>query len=573
MNRVAEQFPGMDEKNQEIYLLLSLLPPPISLDVLCAITDLAPVRVLQLVEALVKAGYLHRYLEKGAGYYYLSDPKAAGDFISRVPAKALHNAARRAIAGVCDHLPDDTKRWLSLAYVYQVSGLPVRHFKELVQAGHYCLGLNLPIDAAAYYRMVLDAMETETLDPVAQETFIDATVGLCTCRDTALSKDIQRKFLGRSLEFCATVGDPVRKVRLMVLIAKTYIKTARADEANEYLEQAWQMLADHDFPADVRVQVALANSEVLFWQGYITKAIERYESAIGNHEELPADVETLKSCIRLGWIYGIAGETARGVGLIRAVRRKARELCAPDLERYATLILVVVLAEAARIDEGEAFLDEIFSTPTKFLDPYTLWPGNGKRAYFAYCRGEYEKAFEYQKQAYENSKALGTPHHRGPDNLEVMLALEERGMVHPEWNFKSDVKRLLGWPDIYMKGVAFRFRALKTLKEKGATEAIEADLKESIALLTRAGARVELAHAQTLMARIRIGENKIPVAEKLLKSAWEVFSKVNPALFPPAIVIMRFRFVPAWQFDQFFEKFSSGYDQKVKQNCTQLASR
>ncbi|BBO91418.1 hypothetical protein [Desulfosarcina ovata] len=283
MNRVAEQFPGMDEKNQEIYLLLSLLPPPISLDVLCAITDLAPVRVLQLVEALVKAGYLHRYLEKGAGYYYLSDPKAAGDFISRVPAKALHNAARRAIAGVCDHLPDDTKRWLSLAYVYQVSGLPVRHFKELVQAGHYCLGLNLPIDAAAYYRMVLDAMETETLDPVAQETFIDATVGLCTCRDTALSKDIQRKFLGRSLEFCATVGDPVRKVRLMVLIAKTYIKTARADEANEYLEQAWQMLADHDFPADVRVQVALANSEVLFWQGYITKAIERYESAIGNH--------------------------------------------------------------------------------------------------------------------------------------------------------------------------------------------------------------------------------------------------------------------------------------------------
>ncbi|WP_155309783.1 hypothetical protein [Desulfosarcina ovata] len=40
-----------------------------------------------------------------------------------------------------------------------------------------------------------------------------------------------------------------------------------------------------------------------------------------------------------------------------------------------------------------------------------------------------------------------------------------------------------------------------------------------------------------------------------------------------AIVIMRFRFVPAWQFDQFFEKFSSGYDQKVQQNCTQLASR
>jgi transcriptional regulator with GAF, ATPase, and Fis domain len=532
MKRVDDHFGDREGLGGETYLLMSLLPPPISLDTLCLITGRPPVRILQSAEQLVHSGHLSRYTEKGVGYYHLSDFRAAQDHLKQLPQATVLDIAERAVAAVCDHLPDGAKKWLHLAHIYQISGLPVRHSKDLIRAGHYCLERNMPVDAAAYYRMALKAMAAVELDPSEQRDFIDATIGLCTCRDTELSKIIQRKFLTQALEFCGPVEDPVRMVRLRVLIAKTFIKTARSDEAAKHLDLAWKMLANHDLPNDIRIQVALANSELLFWQGFIDKAIERYESVLGNHEELPPDVETLKSSIRLGWTYGLAGETARAVGLIRAVRRKARELDAPDLERYASLILVVVLAEAGRIKEGEAFLEEIFNLPEALLDPYTLWPGNGKRAYFAYCRGEYEKAFEYQKQAYENSKALGTPHHRGPDNLEIMLGLEERGLVHPEWNFEADTKRLLSWPDIYMQGVAHRFLALKKFKQNGPLSEIKADLKSSISLLTRAGAKIELSHAKILLARIRIREERSSAAEKLLKSAWEVLAKVNPNLFP-----------------------------------------
>ena len=511
---------------------MALLPPPISLNTLCAITGDTPVEVLQIVEDLVRCGYLLKYKEKGAGYYYLSDYNSAKKYLSEIPTSALFSAAEQAVSGVCKYMPDGAQQWLNLAYIYQISGLPVVHFYELVQAGHHCLALNLPIDAATYYRMALEGMETTELSDKGKNCFIDAAIALCTCRDTALSKDIQRKFLTEALEFCSAVTDPVPRITLMVLIAKTFIKTAKSDEAAKLLEQAWQMLDGNDFPDHIRLQVALANSELFFWQGFINKAIECYESVISNHEELPPDVETLKSCIRLGWTYGIAGETARGVGLIRSVHRKARELGALDLQRYATLILVIVLAEAGRIEEGEAFLDELFNSPAIFLDHYTLWPGNGKKAFFAYCRGEYDKAFIYQNQAWENSQKLGTPHHRGPDNLEVMLGLEERGMIHPEWNFESDIERLLNWPDIYMQGVALRFRALKAFRAQEPSERIKTDLEKSIALLSQAGAKIELSHAQILMARIRINEKNIPIAEKLLKTAWKTLSKVNPGLFP-----------------------------------------
>jgi transcriptional regulator with GAF, ATPase, and Fis domain/tetratricopeptide (TPR) repeat protein len=307
---------------------------------------------------------------------------------------------------------------------------------------------------------------------------------------------------------------------------------ANVDEAVKQLERTRPIMDQDDLPKEVRSQVVLANAEFLFWRGHINEAVELYESVLGQYQELPRDVEMLKGFVKMGWTYGAAGETDRGVDLIMAVRERARELQARDLERYATLIQVIILADAGRIDEGQSLLEEVFSTPEEYLDHYTLWPGNGKRAYFAFLRGEHKKAFQYLCKAWENSLAMGTPHHRGPDNLEIMLDLEEEGLIHPEWNFDSDVERLLKWPDAYMRGVAYRFRAQKRLRRAEASEAVKADLQTSMDLLAESGAKLELANTRVQMARVLIAENKVPAAEKLLRSAWEVYSRVNPNLFP-----------------------------------------
>ncbi|MCF8027439.1 MAG: sigma 54-interacting transcriptional regulator [Desulfobacteraceae bacterium] len=516
----------------EIILILSLLPPPISLNILCTTTGYSPVEVLRIIEDLQRSGQLSCCRDKGAGYYYLTDFNSAKNLINAVSETERFRAAEKSLCGVCQYLPDGARRWMNVAHIYQVSGMPIQHARDVVNAGHYCQEQNLPIDAAEYYRMALESMDMAAVGGDGRKDFIDAAIGLCTCRDTALSKNIQRSWLLKALAFSDQVDDPIRCIKLKVLLAKTFIRTCESGEAQKLLEQAWQMLPKHDLPAGLKIQVALANSELLFWQGYLNEAIDRYESVIGNHEELPSDVETLKSSVRLGWTYGNAGETARGVGLVRSVRRKARAIGAQVLERYATLILVIILSDAGRLEEGEAFLEEVYKTPDEFLDPYTLWPGNGKSAFFAYRRGEYEKAFYHLSQAWENSKILGTPHHRGPDNLEVMLGLEEQGMVHPEWNFESDIARLLSWPDIYMKGVALRFKALKAFRKGGLSGQIRADLKQSIALLTRAGAKIELSHAKILQARVMIRDKERARVETLLKSAWEVFSRINPDLFP-----------------------------------------
>ena len=534
MGKKTIEIPAQDQNDtrKETYLLLSLLPPPISLDLLCAITGGTPTTILQILEEFVQSAVLKRYKEKGIGYYYVPDFESFQKQVWEASSSALMEMAQRAITSVSGTLPDSAKKWLHLAHIYQISGLPLRHHKEVIKAGHYCLDLNLPMDATLYYQMALEGMDAVTLDPKDQIDFIDAAIGICTGKDNALPIQIQQKYLSLALKFGDRTSDPIRRVKLRVLLAKTFAKTVHNEEAMNHIESAWRMLSEYDFPSEVQLQVALAKSEILYWRGYMKEAIELYESVIGSLEELPSNIETLKSCIRLGRAYAIAGELARGIGLIRAVRRKAKEFEAHDLELYATLFIVINLSDAGKIDEAEGLLNEIFSTPEVLLDHYMLWPGNGKRSYFAFCKGDYKNAFKYLDMAWQNSKALGTPHHHGPDNLEIMLGLEDMGMVHAEWTFEWDVNRLINWPDIYMQGIAYRFRALKAYGRNGSLVAIKEDLKKSLSLLSTAGANIELSHAKVLLARIHIKENNIIEAEKLLNAAWEIFSKVNPDLFP-----------------------------------------
>ncbi|MGD9211123.1 MAG: sigma-54-dependent Fis family transcriptional regulator, partial [Desulfobacteraceae bacterium] len=210
----------------------------------------------------------------------------------------------------------------------------------------------------------------------------------------------------------------------------------------------------------------------------------------------------------------------------------AEELGAKELSVYARLMLVFILVESRLMAEVETHLGLLFQAEDIYLDHYIQWPGNSKRAFLAYWQGDYKKAFEYQKEVYEHSLHIAAVHQRGPENLEYMMALEEKGMRHPHWNFDSEVNRLLNWPDIYMRGAALRYRALRAYKRNEPVEAVRSDLVASMKLLEEAGARIELSHTRILLARILISNREFSAARELLNASWEVYSRVNPELFP-----------------------------------------
>ncbi len=525
-------FEYQNDQTHEIRILLLILPPPLSLDLLCDITNNSPTKILNSLEELVQKKYLSRYTEKGVGYYFLTDSTDNQNRLKNIPEDILKNLTQNALKCISKSSMEDKKKCFHLAHIYHVTGFPIQHFKEVIKAGNYCLDFDLPVDATRYYKMALDGMEKRRLQQEDKPNYVDAAIGFYTCKNNALSPKIQGQYLDRALELTIQLNDYTRKVDIHILLAKIHAKTANNEEAVRHIDIAWQMLSEYEFSPDVKLRITLANSEVLFWRGEIKKAIERYESVIGSLEKLPSDIETLKSCLRLGLAYNIAGEAGRGLGLIAAIHKKAIDIAAKDLEHNSMLFNILALAIVGRIGEAESFFNKIFESPEFLLDPYLQWAGNAARSYLAYCRGNLDDTFNYLDLALKSGKTMGIEHYHGHCIPEIMLGLEEAGMSHPEWTFERDINRLISWPDIYMQGVAFRFRALKAFKQNKPATKIKDDLDTSISLLTKAGAKIELARSLILMARVSIAEGKTNEVGKILKDAWVIFSKANPKLFP-----------------------------------------
>lgn len=200
------------------------------------------------------------------------------------------DAAKQAISGICEHYPDDARRWLHLAHVYDLSGLPVAHFKEMVQAGRYCFDQNLPIDAALYYRMALESILATNLSSLEYEdrkNYMDAAIGLCVCKDYALSPHIQRTLTissgratanGRILPIAGGITKtpsgtriwpgriprpwelPITRARIelshaMVLLARIRIREKKMSTAGKLLKKAWEVFSKVNpdlFPKDLK---------------------------------------------------------------------------------------------------------------------------------------------------------------------------------------------------------------------------------------------------------------------------------------------------------------------------------
>ena len=487
--------------------------------------------VLQLVEKLVRSKAMRVYEPLGVGYYYFDDPATVEDIVQWVGPEQITALARELLPVFEAQFPEGPKRWMALAYVYQISRITPVDPAVLIQAARYCLAANLRNDAAQYYQLVIASIGTGAASPKMITAYTDAAVGLCLCRGRSIPLKEQKGILGRALSLSKKIEDPERITMVLVLLGQVYKSLGNYEQAGEMFEQGWYRAGRHGSEALIR-RVALASTDFLMWQGRLSEAIERYENVLGNLEELPSDEFSLTACALLGWIYGKCGQTVRGLGLINSVMEKATELGLDYLKAYSKVVTINTLHDARRNEEAEPIIEEVLAIPQSKLDRLILWPMYAAKAYVHGYRGEHAACARMQELAYANAKSLGNFHHRGPINFDYMDMLEDAGIVHPEMNYESEVNRVIGWPDIYMQGVGYYYRARRTLKKKGSINDARNDLCRSLDLLNRSGARLDLAFTQILLAQVMIQTGDRDGVEALLKEAWQVLRFTNEKLFP-----------------------------------------
>jgi transcriptional regulator with GAF, ATPase, and Fis domain/tetratricopeptide (TPR) repeat protein len=516
---------------EHLLILGAILPPPVSLDALTAMSGLSPVEVLRDVEALISKQTLRPYKEKGPGFYYFPNVASPRRILGALPENTLHALVDEVVRYVDETVADCHRRSLIITHIHHLTGLLPNRLADFLTAAGQCLETEALEAAGIYFRMVLNALSGRSLTAKEKVLYTDAALGMIASSGHIMPLDQQKDILNLARKCSLAIQDQERLCQVDLRLAQVVKIEGDYTHAGHLYEEAWD-LAEKVDREDLRRQAAFFTTDFLFWQGLVKDAVSRYEEAIGNLEELPSDPATLRACAALGWCYGICGQIARGIGLLKAVRNRAERLHMGQITVYADLMSVLTYLEAHRMDEAESHLNQIFSHPEASLGNYVLWAGYASRAFVQYAKGDLEGCYEYQKKAHEKAKEFGWHHHRGPWNFEYMDALEAAGMVHQEMNYDSEILRIRDWPDVYMRGVGLRYDAQRLLKKGRDRETAVAKLKESAELLIRAGARIELARTQILLARQILKDGDDAKARELLGEAWQVFSGVNESLFP-----------------------------------------
>lgn len=533
-----EPLPEQQKEGQtewELPILVALLPPPVSLDTLTSISGLPPVKVLRFLEASAQKGLLSAYEIEGPGLYYFTQKGMPEQILENADRKMVNALVAKIVSHIDETFRDPNRKNLAVTHVHQLTGLLPERLSNFLAAAQHCLNIEALEAAGIYFQLVLQALQKRSKTEKEKILYIDAALGIIASCGHLKPLDQQRDILNQARAFSMSLNEQELLCQVDLRLAQVVKIEGDYNEAGRLYEEAWQ-LAKQSGRDDLRKQAAFFTTDFLFWKGLVKDAVLRYEQAIGDLEELPSDQATLRACATLGWCYGICGQTARGIGLLEAVQRRAERLQLKQIQVYADLMSVLTYLEARRIDAAEKHLNRIFSHPEAALGNYILWAGYASMAYVRYARGNLKECYAYQKKAHEKAMEFGWLHHRGPWNFEYMDALEAAGMVHPEMSYDSEIARIREWPDVYMQGVGLRYEAKRVASKGGTREAVISKLQRSIELLTRSGARIELARTQLYLARKHLEGGEDRAARELLGSAWRVLSGVNESLFPDELL-------------------------------------
>lgn len=519
--------------DQRLLILFALLPNSVSLDVLLGVLSGSPVMLLRKLRELETPKMIVADNGQGEGYYKLANPVIRTEIFETCSFELVQNIASELLLYFEAH-GGGGETLLTIANIYHAANLVPQNPAIMFLAAEMYFQKHNVEEACKFLIFILDQPESNFDSAEKREIYVKAALQLTSTRNQFLHMKEQIMYLKKALEYARQLDDKELEARTYTSYAWMVARyEGNSEYAQELFEHGWELAQEIKRPA-LMLETALFSVDFLLWQGRIVEAVKRYEDVIGNVEILPDNRIGLQSYALLAWSYGLNGQVPRGLGLADSVRKKALELGLQDIEDHAFIITLVIMFEYRVVNEPAQMLEELKRIIQANLDFFTVWIANRALAYICFLQNDYESTLKYMRESLQLSQKFGWHQFRGVWNMEMMHGMERAGYKLPGGTFKDELENLLRSPNIYTKGVAYRYRAMIRFNEgETSMEALWPDIYASIEFLTEAASGgPELVKARLLQARALIAEGSLDKAMPILQKAWSMFSVTNPELFP-----------------------------------------
>jgi transcriptional regulator with GAF, ATPase, and Fis domain/tetratricopeptide (TPR) repeat protein len=272
-----------------------------------------------------------------------------------------------------------------------------------------------------------------------------------------------------------------------------------------------------------------------FVQGMFSDAIGHFETAVQVFESDKSHVVMNPSApIWLGYCAAYMGEFHRAIGILDYYRRLSVEKGDHSLGVTIRAVLGIVLLLAKKKQEAAYHLSGCLKESIKTKNSLALYFTRGGLAYHHCLEGRLDETRRLLGEAITEGAAAGlVRQYASPMVLEMLFEIHRSGLpLIPGLGFQREVVRILDEPNLHLKGVALRLRAMERADRGEDPRHVMADLEASEKFLTTTGTPVQLAMTRIEMIRLKLGQGEHAAARELAQKAWMTLSGYGEGFFP-----------------------------------------
>ena len=509
--------------SDHLLCLAALFEEDFSIDWLVSLTKQRPSQVLSGLEESVKSGCL---TNKKPGVYTFADAQSRKKWREHLSIEKRQVLHKEIVNIIMREVPDSKNKLDLLAcHLMQVSN-DVEGCHWLIKAAeNYMEAYETEKAVQCYEKVLADLanLQGEIADSLFSKVTIAYSKFAMARHDTQDVLAVIREGLARAKE------SKMKEYEALLEMQLARIEWFRSEfaAALSHFEAGWSIAKRSKNPNLLR-SVTNFSSFFLYWKGRFREAIKSYEGTVPDVQDLPAKGLLHMSAFTMGVCYANCGQITQGLGMLDTLQSIFADRNDHYWMAFSLSAIGHVMLEIRRLEDAIDHLEWAIELAYRGNNQWVKMLASLMLALAYLLKGEDGKGLSTLRKYIQNSNNVNLTFQTFPYLIEILWHMQEAEMTPiPNHSITSELNRMLTSENIYIKGIAYRYRSLLLRREGKPHEKVVQNLNVSINLLKEAGTVIELVKSEFDLAREYLFRGDETTANEIMAKVSKTLSSLG----------------------------------------------
>lgn len=499
-----------------------------SLDWLEELAEMKASVVLSVLEGGVQEGLLSR---KRPAVYVFVRKETRSQYADRLTDEKKEQCHRKIATILIRELSDDDSLALEVAQHFLCIPGDWGTCEWLVKAGEIYAKSFQAEKAIRCFSRVLNELSSQK-GGNEDRLFVKAAMGHSNVYAGRADTKKCLSFLLEARERVKNLHEQSSEILLEMHIAKYERLRSEFDKALDRFERAFSNIEGINNPA-LTAAATVFQTYFLFWQGRFLDVIEVYEKSVPEVDRYPVGHFPIVAAMMVGHCYTMVGQITQGLGMLDAIYNYCLRQGDNYLSSHANACIAMVMLSINRFEDASRYLRLSLKEADKSENRWVSNLDALMLAFTNYLKGNTRKALQHLHE-HRTKNVLPTQDPVGDLYVfELCWAMECGKLTSlPELSLEKQINFALSQKNIFLKGIAYRYKALLGKSKGMPNEEIARLLTSSDEFLKQSGNRLEFARTKLELARFYLSTGNKSKGKAAIQTASDILSPIDAELIP-----------------------------------------